>query len=278
MTTLPLTPARTAALVVGVPISLIVIIAAAVSSATSHHGTPGGTHPTARLDLSAQGTVTATANYGMLQVVPAAGRRLRLTWTVHYAHHHPIVAWHSTHSVGSGSARCIAVRDCTFSYQATLPAGLPTDLTDGAGTVTVHGLTSPVSVTTQAGDIVASAISGTVHLQAQAGSITGSGLSGALALAGDQAGDIRLTGLSSPEVTASGQSGNISLAFTAVPQRVSATDRMGDISIAVPSGPAAYFVSASTDFGTTHVGVPTSQGSSRVITASDQFGAISITH
>ena len=234
-----MTAGRLLALLVGVPLTLIIIGWTGVTW-VAYAGQ--GSYPV-RLDIPVPGrTVTVSADSGDMLITQAAGDRLRVTGTARYSLVRSTVTRHFTPSGVTVSSQCHFVTGvCSFNYQVVLPAGLPALISDDSG------------------------------------DLHGSGLSGPRVTLRDSSGDITVRGLASAHVTASDGSGDIILTFTKVPSRVSVSDSSGDIHLVLPRGDTAYRVIASTSSGTTTTRVPTSPASTHVITVTDGSGDITIT-
>ncbi len=93
----------------------------------------------------------------------------------------------------------------------------------------------------------------------------------------DNLGDITVTGVTSADVTATNQSGNVTLTFSTVPDRVTVSDQLGNITLVLPPGMTAYRVRARAGLGDTSIRVPTSVSSPHVIVVTDSSGNIEVT-
>ena len=89
-------------------------------------------------------------------------------------------------------------------------------------------------------------------------------------------GDITFRALTSTDVAASDDQGDITLTFTTVPDRVSVSDQLGNVTLVLPPGATTYRVQTQTLLGDRSIGVPTSPSSTHVITVTDSSGDISI--
>ncbi len=94
----------------------------------------------------------------------------------------------------------------------------------------------------------------------------------------DGHGPIVGAGLVNRIVSASDRSGNVALTFTAVPRRVTISDSLGDVTLVLPPGPAAYRIITRAPLGKTTIGVPTSPASRHVIAITDQSGSVTVSN
>jgi hypothetical protein len=275
-TPLPMTKGRRLALLLGVPLSLALIGWTGLTE-VAYAGMDS--YPV-RLAVPVHGsTVSLSAGAADVQVTQAAGSTLRLTGKARYSLVRSKVTWHTTPSGVVVSPQChFFIGNCSFSFRAVLPAGKRTVLSDGSGTLTLHGLTGPVSVTSGSGDVRAGLLTSTVSLQDGSGDISGDSLSGPQTTFKDGSGDIVIHGLASLDVVVSDGSGDIALTFSKVPSHVRVSDSSGDVSVVLPPGPTQYQVNATTSSGNRTVRVPTNSGSAHVITVTDGSGDVSVTN
>jgi len=275
MTThLPMTAARRITLALGVPAALIVIGWTGLG-AVAWAGR--GSFP---VDFSVPvhgGRVSVAVGAGTVSVRPGAAGAVKLSGTVHYSLVRPKVGLRSIRSGVAVDSSCpgLAV-SCSFDYSVAVPAVLGTDISVGSGNLSATGLSGQVTLSDQSGDVRAAGLAGVVQIRSQSGNITAAALSGPDTRLRDQSGDVSVTSISSPDVTVSDQSGNITLDFATVPRRVVVTGQSGNITLVLPPGSTAYRVTARTLSGSTITQVPTSPGSSQVITATTQSGNITI--
>jgi Putative adhesin len=275
-TTLPMTKGRRLALLLGVPLALALIGWIGLSE-VAFAGL--GSYPV-RLAVPVHGsTVRLSAGAADVQVTQAPGSTLRLTGKARYSLIRSSVTLHSTASGVTVSPECHFITGiCSFSFRAVLPAGKRVVLSVGSGTMTLRGLTGPVSATSGSGDVRAGLLTRAVSLQTGSGNITGDGLSGPKATLKAGSGDIVIHGLASLDVVVSDGSGDIALTFSKVPSHVRVSDSSGDVSVVLPPGPTQYQVNASTSSGNRTVRVPTNSGSAHVITVTDGSGDVSVTN
>jgi Toastrack DUF4097 len=253
---LPLTPGRRIVLAAGVPLVLLIIGWSAVN-AVAWLGQ--GSYPV-RLSLPARGAAASfSTDAGTTTVRPAAGGRLGVTGTAHYALWRSRVTWRSAPSGISVLSQCRQLTGpCSFDYTVTVPRGLRIRLANDSGDVIVQGLTGPVSVADNSGNVRLESLPGALDLHADSGDITG-------------------TGLASRSVLAESNSGDITLTFTRVPRHIRVSADSGNIRVVLPPGAAGYRVAATTGSGTVSVSVPVDSRSPDTISASTNSGDITIT-
>jgi putative adhesin len=204
---LPITTGRMLALLVGVPACLCVIGLVAVGLVAD----AGKGKYRVHVDLPARGrAVDVSISAGDLTVAATGGDRLRLTGTARYSLIRSTLTRRVTSKRVSTSWQChFLFGDCSFSLNVGLPAGAPVRFSNGAGDITVTGLTS-----TQ---------------------VTASG----------NEGDITLTFAAVPDhVRVSDQFGDVTLVLPQGPTayRVSARAPLGHSSVRVPTSPSSPHV------------------------------------
>jgi hypothetical protein len=127
---------------------------------------------------------------------------------------------------------------CGVSYNVRVPRGVSVSVSAGTGSITLTGLTGPVSARADAGLITAVSL----------GSATASFTSSA---------------------------GGVIATFSVPPRSVSVSTHVGPITLTVP-GTVAYKISTHTFVGTSTITVPRSARSAHVIDASSDLGSIAI--
>jgi hypothetical protein len=275
-TPLPMTRGRVLALVLGVPLAFALIAWTGLTE-VAYAGL--ASYPVHLSVPVHGGTVRLSAGDADVQVTQVAGNRLRLTGKAEYSLIRSSVTWRSTPSGVTVLPRChFFIGNCSFSFNAALPAGKRAVLSAGSGNLTLRGLTGPVSGVSGSGNVQANLLSGTVRLEDGSGDITGSALSGPRVTLRTGSGDIAIVNLASLDVAAYDGSGDISLTFSKVPARVLVSVSSGDVSLVLPQGPTRYDVNAATNSGSRSVSVPTSTASTHLITVTNGSGDISITN
>jgi Toastrack DUF4097 len=271
---LPMTPGRWVALVIGTPLALLVIGWTALT-AVAYAGL--GSFRVNLAVPAAGRTATVDVNSGDVSVGQGAAGQIRVHGTVRYSLVRPRISWQRSASTIALHSRCrVPVGLCLLDFAVSVPAGGRSAVSDASGDLIASGLAGPVTLNDDSGNITATRISGAPTISDHSGDIAVSSLSGSRVLIMDDSGDITVSGVSSGGLTVSDQSGDISVTFTRVPDRVQVSDSSGDITLVFPSGPATYRVSASSLSGSTSVSVPRSQTSPHLVSVTDQSGDISI--
>jgi hypothetical protein len=269
-----MTPARWAALVIGVPLALVVIGWTALT-AVAFAGL-GSSRVSLAVPFHGR-TAVVSVDEGDISVGPGPAGQLRVHGTLHYSLIRPKLTWQHSGSTIAVHARCqVPVGVCSFDYAVAVPAGTRAEISNASGNLTASGLAGPVTLSTDSGDIKATQVSGRATISDHSGDITVTSVSAARTLIMNDSGDITGTGVSSRQLTAQDQSGDITVVFTKVPDLVKISDSSGNIKLVFPPGPTAYRVSASTSSGQTSVNVPQSPTSPHVVSVTNQSGNITI--
>jgi Toastrack DUF4097 len=293
VTAVPMTPARRAILILGVPVVLAVLGWAAYNAVALADQVSFRTHISAPVS---GGRVSVSAGSANATFLPGSGRRILVNAALRGSLARPSFSWRSTAAGLALNSACppMPVGTCSLSYVVTVPGGLPMALSDSSGDLTASGLTGHVTLSDNSGNLNASALSGTVTLAEGSGEMSASGLSGTVSLsdyAGDitvsglrggavriasNSGEIEVTGLTGTHVVGRNVSGDITLTFTRVPRSVDVTDGSGNITLVLPPGATRYHVVTRDGSGNTTVSVPRSRSSPDRITATDGAGDITI--
>jgi hypothetical protein len=289
----PLTRGRTAALVIGAPVCLLLVAYtgfdlvamlgegrypvnyAVPASAKSLNVTMAGGQVTIRQTATSQATLTGTARYSLV--------RSKLT----------------EQTTGSGTTvgyHCsIPVGDCGLDATIDVPAALPVSAATDGGNATVTGTTGqvtlssgggniaadhaagPLKLTTSGGNIQATAVtSPTLTTSTGGGDITATTVRSHAISAATSGGNIEATGISAATFTATSGGGDIEIDFISVPQGVQVDTSGGNITLVLPRGDAKYHVAAHTDGGQVSDSLLEDISSKNVITATSGGGDITI--
>ena len=272
---LPMTPGRWAALIIGTPLALLVIGWTALTAVAF----TGLGSSRVNLAIPVHGrTAAVSVDEGDITAGPGPAGEVRVHGTLHYSIVRPKLHWQRSRSTIALHARCeLPTGICSFDYAVTVPPVARSRISTGSGNLTASGLAGTVTLGTNSGDVTATRISGNVTISDHSGGITVTSLAGAQALITNDSGDITGRAVSSQVLTAKDLSGNITVVFTKVPRRVQVSNLSGDIRLVLPPGSTTYRVSASTSSGSTSVNVPQSPTSPYVVSVTDQSGNITIT-
>lgn len=251
----PMTRARVAALVIGVPVCLALV---------AYNG----------LDLVAN---IGEAHYPVSYAIPAGARSLNVSVAAGHLTIRPATASQATLT---GTARYSLVRS-TLTEQATgsgttvrYHCAIPVGDCQLDATITVPGAL-PVKADTGGGDAIVTGTAGTVALSTGGGNIAADHTSGSLALS-TSGGDINATAVRSPAVTATSGGGTIEIDFATVPGDVTVDTSGGDITLVLPAGDTHYRVITHTSGGGVSTTVPVDSTSAHQITATTGGGNITI--
>jgi Putative adhesin len=291
----PMTRARRAALVIGVPVCLLLVGYNGldlVANFGEGHYPVNHTFPAGAKSLNLNVT-------GQLTIKPTAASQATLTGTARYSLVRTALTEHASGGAITLGYGCdVPVGDCGLDATVTVPATVTTLTTNsGGGNATVTGTTGPVTLSTGDGDLSVTHASGPLTLNTASGSIAVSairsktlsassgdgsiqvtGVTSATAItANTDSGSIDWSGIATTTLTASTGNGNIDIAFTSVPSDVRVNTNSGTITLLLPPGKTKYHVTANTDSGTVTDTLPQQQTSSgHVITASSGSGDITI--
>lgn len=253
---LRLTPARQAALVLGVP-ACLAIIAATGYSFVSDIGR--GTIPVRYAIPAGAGRVNLSADGGSLVLRQVSSEQGSVAGTGTYSLVRPRVTERYSGGVASVRYSCRSPEgDCGLNAVVKVQPGRAVSLFTNGGNVTAHDTTGPVSLSTDGGDLTVTGAKGPLTLETGGGSIN-------------------VTGVASPRVSATSDGGDIEIMFTQVPTNVRVSTGGGNVTIVVPPGATHYDVTATNGGGdepTIHV--PTSSTSSHKITATSDGGNVTI--
>jgi Putative adhesin len=292
-TTMIMTPARRAALVLGVPVVLAVLGWAAFNAVALADLVSYRVHVSAPVTGRRVAVSIGNADATFL---PGSGRRILVNATLRGSLARPSFSWRSTASGLTLNSACppMPVGRCSLNYVIMAPGGLPVAVSDSSGDLTVNNLSGHVSLSDGSGNLNAAGLSGRLSLAAGSGDLDASGLSGAVSLSDysgditasglrgdaitvtDNSGEIVVTGLAGTDVTGRNVSGDITLTFSGIPRRVVVTNGSGDITLVLPPGPTRYHVIARDGSGNSAVSVPQSGSSPYSITVTDGSGNINI--
>ena len=252
---LPMTPARRAALLIGVPACLALtgwLAFSVVAEIGQGHFPVSNTIP-----VSA-GQVTAHFGGGNVTLEQGAAGQAKVTGTAHYSLIRPAF---TAQRVAGGAAfgyNCdLPAGTCGLDATVAVPAGTTTTLSTDGGNATVTGTTGDVTVSSGGGNVTADHTAGDLTLRTDGGNINGTAVTAARVTAGTGGGDIQIQ-------------------FSAVPGNVHVSTDGGNITIIVPRGTTQYKVSASSDGGNVSDGLPVDSSSAHTITATTGGGDITL--
>jgi hypothetical protein len=252
---LRMTPGRWAALAIGVPVALVLILGGGLSL-VSDIGM--ASFPVSRAIPLGHGRLVADLNGADLTVRTggASGGAARLTGTVQYSLVRPDFS--VSESTGIDLHCRILLGNCGLNAELSVPPATALDLSSGGGNVQVSGIQSTVTLTTGGGNLSVSDLGGVLKFITSGGDVDGSSLT-------------------SPKVTMDTGGGNVSLTFTSPPANLRVTSSGGDITIVVPRGTTEYAIKKSTAGGGYGASVPTNDLAAHKITVDSGGGNVTIT-
>jgi Putative adhesin len=289
----PMTGARRAALVIGVPVCLLLVAYTGFGLVASF---AEGKFPVSYTAPASTKALTLNVT-GQLTIKPTAASQAKLTGTARYGIIRPALAEHSSAGATTLGYGCeLSVGDCELDATLTVPATVTT-LTahSGGGNATVTGTTGPVTLSTGDGNLSVGHASGPLSLNTDSGSIQVSairsptlsassgdgnihaaGVTSATITANTDSGNIDGSGIATSTITASTGDGGIEIAFSSVPGNVRVNTDSGNITLLLPAGSTKYDVTANTDQGSVNDTLPHNTSSSHVITATSGSGDITL--
>ncbi|HEY0640352.1 MAG TPA: DUF4097 family beta strand repeat-containing protein [Pseudonocardiaceae bacterium] len=251
----PLTPARRAALAVGVLVSAVTVAVAAFSIIDE------GTRATERLSFTLTPTgelFSVETETGNIRVTASRDDKVHVTRISEYGGEKPTYAESPGGSGDRLSARCTdgwPWSECWVSYEVAVPAGLAVRLRSDTGDVRAADLDGPLDASSATGDVEVRGVDGTLRLRSSTGGVSASGVTG-------------------DDVIAETSTGDVTLHFAEAPTAVTASTDTGDVTLLLPGGP--YAVDADTDTGDTTITVPDRTGAPRTVFARTDTGDVEI--
>jgi hypothetical protein len=252
---LPLTRARRAALLIGVPLCLVFTGYTGLSLVAS---VGQGHFPVSYAFPAGTGNANVSISGGDVTVRQVAGTTARLTGTATYSLVRPdLKTRHISGGVAIGYHCMVPAGNCGLDATLSVPARMAASVSTGGGDASAEGATGDVTLSTGGGDVTADRVSGVLSLSTGGGNING-------------------TAITSTRVTAHSGGGDIEIVFTQVPRDIHVDTGGGNVTIIVPPGSTQYHVTANTDGGTVSESVPINTSSPNVITATSGGGDITI--
>lgn len=146
---------------------------------------------------------------------------------------------------------------CSVHYRITVPASMAVVADSSNGRVVVRDVDGPVLARSDNGRVEIVRLGGDVEASSDNGRVTG-------------------TGLRSAVVVADSDNGRVELTFAEPPTRVDASSDNGRVEVVVPDTADTYAVVASSDNGSTDIGVRTDPASDRTIHADSDNGSVTV--
>jgi hypothetical protein len=271
---LPLTTGRRAALAVGVPLCLAIVLVTAFGL-ISDIGR-GSFAVRYAVPASAAQVSVSTAG-GDLVVRPAARGHASFTGTAYYS----LIKRNVTEQITAGRAAysysCASeFGNCGLNATLTVPAETTVSVDSGGGNVSAAGTSGPVTLSTDGGDLTADDMTGDLTLHTGGGNITATKVAATELTADTAGGEITATSVEAGQVIADTGGGDVEIVFTKVPHDVQVSTAGGNVTIIVPLGTTQYHVIASSAGGNVNSYIPTNKSSANLITATSGGGNITL--
>ena len=149
---IPMTPARRAILIIGVPVAFALLLAVAYNAVTQTYqvgyrvhvsAPPGGQRARVSID-NADATVR-----------PGGGSRIVVTGTLRGSLRSPAFSWRPASAGLVLHSSCLLgfTGSCTMAYDIRVPRGVPVAVTDATGNLTVSGFSGQVTLSDGSGDV-----------------------------------------------------------------------------------------------------------------------------
>lgn len=268
---LVITPARRAAILIGVPIVLLIFITGGFS-VVGNTGT--GSFPVSASVLLPQGKLTMNLGGGSatLQGSTAVSATARVSGTVKYHLARPSLRTEA----GSLSLSCPAVDEgnCSMNGAVDVPAGTALTVATGGGDLTASNLSGGGTLGADGGNITLSQATGDFALTSGGGDVRASRVSGQDLTISANGGSIIGSAITATRLVAGSEGGDVTLTLATSPRDLQVSSDGGNVTIIVP--PGKYIVSANASGGTVSSSIPDTPGAQDMITVSSSGGDISI--
>lgn len=273
---LAMTPGRRVALLLGLPVVLVIIVANSYSL-VQNLGMGSYQIRSYSVPLATSGlTIGLNGGDGTVRGVPAgtAGTtagEARVSGTVRYDLGRPTVR-RGAGSLGLDCPR-IDLGNCSLDATVNVPEGTPVDMATGGGDLSAAGLSGATTLSTDGGNVSVSGDTGDLTARSGGGDVTADSISGTDVRLSTDGGNVSATAVESPHLTAETGRGDITLTFTSPPQYVQVNTSGGNVTIVVPRG--SYIVDASTAGGSVSK-IQSTPGAHDTISATSGGGDITI--
>ncbi|HTU76585.1 MAG TPA: DUF4097 family beta strand repeat-containing protein [Trebonia sp.] len=271
---LMMTPARRAAILIGVPIVFLILITGGYS-VVSNGGT--GSFPVSKSLDVVGGKLTVSLGGGgnaTLHGSHTVSATARLAGTVRY-HLKPPTLNVSEDNVSLDCPK-VDAGNCTLDATIDIPAGVGLALSTGGGNLSASDLSSGGTLGTDGGSITLNGTTGNLVLDSGGGNVVASHASGPAVRISTDGGEVSGSGITAGQVTVSSGGGDVTLALTRSPHDLQVTSDGGNVTIVVPRG--QYIVNANADGGNVNpFDISSTRGAADLITVQSGGGNISVT-
>ena len=269
---LVMTPARRAAILIGVPIVFLIFVAGGFSVVS---GAAAGSFPVSESVPIPGGKLTMNLGGGGATLhgsdMNSATARVIGTVTYHITRPSLRVA------AGDISLNCPKVNtgNCNLNASVDVPAGIALNVQTDGGNLTASDLSGGATLNTDGGELTLTNATGdsALALASGGGDVHVSQVSRPAVSINADGGNVTGT-VSAPQVTAGSGGGDVTLTLTTPPRDLQVTSDGGNVTIVVPRG--TYIVKESADGGNVS-GIDSSAGAQDTISVSSRGGNISVT-
>ena len=269
---LRLTPARVLTLVIGVPLVLALIGWLGFSTVAL---VGQASYPVSYVIPVTSGQLVAGVGGGNVTLRQGPGQTAHLTGIVQYDLIRPGVSESTGPSGTNLNVSCrISVGSCGLNATLEVPSQTAVTLSSGGGDMKVSGI-DDVTLSSGGGDVAISGSGGLTSVTTGGGDLTASDLAGVLKFS-TSGGDITGNDLAAPSVNAGSGGGDVTLVFTEPPANLDITSDGGDVTVLLPHGSTAYYITSSPDGGNDSESVPASRLSHNTISVDSGGGDITI--
>jgi hypothetical protein len=266
-----MTPGRSVAIVIGVPIVLLLFVAAGFSL-VGDVGT--GSYPVSETLPLPDGKLALSLNGGdvTLRGSNELSGTARVAGTVSYHFARPTLRM----SADAFSLHCpiVDTGNCSLDAAVDLPAGTALTVSTGGGDLSAAGLAGDDTLSTNGGNLTITGAAGNLALTSGGGDVSASHVNGPVVAISADGGNIGGNAVSATRVTADSGGGEITLTFTTVPRDLQVSSDGGDVTIVVP--PGSYYVSTNTGGGNLNHSIGSTPGAPNFINVSSGGGDISL--
>jgi hypothetical protein len=268
-----ITPARRAAILIGVPIVFLIIITSGYSIVSSA-GT--GSFPVSAAVPLPSGELTMNLGGGSAQLrgSNAVSATARVGGTVDYHLVRPSLRT----APGKLSLNCPSADEgnCSLDASVDIPAGTALTVTTGGGDLTASDLSGGATLGTDGGTITLTGAAGNLALSSGGGDVQASHVNGQVVTISANGGTITGSAISATRLTAGSGGGDVVLRFATSPRDLQVSSDGGNVTIVVPHG--SYIVNTNADGGNVNPSdISSTPGAGNMITVSSGGGNISVT-
>jgi Putative adhesin len=267
---LVITPARRAAILIGVPIVFLVFITGGYSVVSN---TGRASFPVSESVPLPNGTLTMNLDGGSATLAGSSAQSstARLAGTIDYQLSKP------TLRVGAGdiSLSCPGLDqgNCSLNASVDVPAGTALTVATGGGNLSASDLSGGATLSADGGNITLTRATGVISLSSGGGDVGVSHISGPAVSIGADGGNITGGTVSAAKLTADSGGGDVTLTLTSTPGQLTVNSDGGNVTIMVP--PGKYIVDENAGGGNVS-GFSSTAGAVNTISVSSGGGDISL--